>query len=437
MTYQEALAYLEQASSFGIKPGLERITALMDVLGNPQEDYKIVHVTGTNGKGSVTSYISYALFTSGLRVGRFTSPHLQSYTERIQINDGNITEEAFGKLISRVKVAVDTIISNGIEAPTQFEILTAAAFLFFKDQGVDYAVVEVGLGGLLDSTNIVTPKVSVITNVTIDHQAYCGDTVEEIARHKAGIIKPKVPVVTAAQDTPLNIIEDVAKKQHAKIYVFNKDFGIDSRSAVTGGQMITVSTNDAAPAMLFTTMVGIHQSVNLACALMAVRLLMKEDTNISEETMREGFARTTWAGRFEVKRGLDRTFIFDGAHNAAGAESFAMTYNELFKGTPKTVVMAILKDKDQEAIIREVVKSGDTVLVVSAPTDRTEVPENLVEVIRRTVPKVTAQTAESIEAALALALAYKHTKTGDIIAVCGSLYILGDARQWFFHEMSH
>lgn len=168
MTYQEALAYLEQASSFGIKPGLERITALMDVLGNPQEDYKIVHVTGTNGKGSVTSYISYALFTSGLRVGRFTSPHLQSYTERIQINDGNITEEAFGKLISRVKVAVDTIISNGIEAPTQFEILTAAAFLFFKEQGVDYAVVEVGLGGLLDSTNIVTPKVSVITNVTID-----------------------------------------------------------------------------------------------------------------------------------------------------------------------------------------------------------------------------------------------------------------------------
>ena len=197
MTYQEALAYLEQASSFGIKPGLERITALMEALGNPQEDYKIVHVTGTNGKGSVTSYISYALFTSGLRVGRFTSPHLQSYTERIQINDGNITEEAFGKLISRVKIAVDTIISNGIEAPTQFEILTAAAFLFFKDQGVDYAVVEVGLGGLLDSTNIVTPKVSVITNVTIDHQAYCGDTVEEIARHKAGIIKPKVPVVTS------------------------------------------------------------------------------------------------------------------------------------------------------------------------------------------------------------------------------------------------
>ena len=300
---------------------------------------------------------------------------------------------------------------------------------------MDYAVVEVGLGGLLDSTNIVTPKVSVITNVTIDHQAYCGDTIEEIAHHKAGIIKPKIPVVTAAQDAPLRIIEEAAKEKHARVYAFNKDFGIDSRSAVTGGQMITVSTNDSAPAMLFTTMAGIHQSVNLACALMAVRLLMKEDTNISEETMREGFARTTWAGRFEVKRGLDRTFIFDGAHNAAGAESFSMTYAELFKDTPKTIVMAILKDKNQDAIIREVVKAGDTVLVVPAPTDRTEVPEVLVEKIRHIVPKAIAQTSDSVEDALALA--YKHTKTGDIITVCGSLYILGDARQWFNHEMSH
>ena len=435
MTYEEALTYLEDTSSFGIKPGLERIRALLQALGNPERDYKIIHVTGTNGKGSVTTYISYALFTSGLRVGRFTSPHLQSYTERIQINDGNITEEAFGNLISRVKVAVDTIIANGIEAPTQFEILTAAAFLFFKEQDVDYEVVEVGLGGLLDSTNIVTPKVSVITNVTIDHQKYCGDTIEEIAHHKAGIIKSKIPVVTAAQDAPLRIIEEVAKEKHARVYAFNKDFGIDSRSAVTGGQMITVSTNDAAPAMLFTTMAGIHQSVNLACALMAVRLLMKEDKSISEETMREGFARTTWAGRFEVKRGLDRTFIFDGAHNAAGAESFSITYGELFKDAPKTIVMAILKDKNQDAIIREVVKAGDTVLVVPAPTDRTEVPEVLVEKIRHIVPKAIAQTADSVKDALALA--YKHTKNGDIIAVCGSLYILGDARQWFNHEMSH
>ncbi|MDU4466495.1 MAG: Mur ligase family protein, partial [Veillonella sp.] len=280
MTYEEALTYLEDTSSFGIKPGLERIRALLQALGNPERDYKIIHVTGTNGKGSVTTYISYALFTSGLRVGRFTSPHLESYTERIEINDVQISKDAFGNLIDCVRQGVDTIIANGVEPPTQFEILTAAAFLFFKEQGVDYAVVEAGLGGLLDSTNVVTPVVSVITNVTLDHQAYCGNTVEEIAKHKAGIIKEGVPVVTAAQEGPLKVIEETAEEKHAPLYVFNKKFGIDSRSVVPGGQLITVSAIGAPPAMLFTTMAGIHQSVNLACALQAVRLVMEHDDAI-------------------------------------------------------------------------------------------------------------------------------------------------------------
>ena len=405
MTYEEALTYLEDTSSFGIKPGLDRIRALLQALGNPERDYKIIHVTGTNGKGSVTTYISYALFTSGLRVGRFTSPHLESYTERIEINDVQISKDAFGNLIDCVR------------------------------QGVDYAVVEAGLGGLLDSTNVVTPVVSVITNVTLDHQAYCGNTVEEIAKHKAGIIKEGIPVVTAAQEGPLKVIEDTAEEKHAPLYVFNKKFGIDSRSVVPGGQLITVSAIGAPPAMLFTTMAGIHQSVNLACALQAVRLVMEHDDAISEETMREGFARATWAGRFEIKKALDRTFIFDGAHNAAGAESFGMTYHELFGDTPKTMVMAILSDKDEMGIIREVVKPKDTVIAVAAPTPRTEVPEKLVETVRQCVKEVVAQTEDSVSSALDLAL--QSTQDGDIIVVCGSLYILGEARGWLQNRMSH
>ncbi|WP_456155609.1 bifunctional folylpolyglutamate synthase/dihydrofolate synthase [Veillonella sp.] len=435
MTYEEALAYLEDTSSFGIKPGLERIQALMQALGNPERDYKIIHVTGTNGKGSVTTYISYALFTSGLRVGRFTSPHLESYTERIEINDVQISKEAFGELISRVRQGVEQIIADGVEAPTQFEILTAAAFLFFKEQGVDYAVIEAGLGGLLDSTNVVKPIVSVITNVTLDHQAYCGDTVEEIAKHKAGIIKEGVPVVTAAQGGPLGVIEDAAKEKHAPLYIFNRKFGIDSRSVVPGGQIMTISSVDAAPAMLFTTMAGVHQSVNLACALQAVRLVMEQDDAISEETMREGFARATWAGRFEIKKALDRTFIFDGAHNAAGAESFSMTYQELFGDKPKTIVMAILSDKDENGIICEVVKPKDTVIAVAAPTPRTETPEQLVEKVRQCVKQVVAQTEESVSDALELAL--QSTQAGDTIVVCGSLYILGEARAWLQDRLSH
>ena len=435
MTYEEALAYLEDTSSFGIKPGLERIQALMQALGNPERDYKIIHVTGTNGKGSVTTYISYALFTSGLRVGRFTSPHLESYTERIEINDVQISKDAFGELISRVRQGVEQIIADGVEAPTQFEILTAAAFLFFKEQGVDYAVIEAGLGGLLDSTNIVKPIVSVITNVTLDHQAYCGDTVEEIAKHKAGIIKEGVPIVTAAQGGPLGVIEEAAKEKHAPLYIFNRKFGIDSRSVVPGGQIMTISAVDVAPAMLFTTMAGVHQSVNLACALQAVRLIMEQDDAISEETMREGFARATWAGRFEIKKALDRTFIFDGAHNVAGAESFNMTYQELFEDKPKTIVMAILSDKDENGIIREVVKPKDTVIAVAAPTPRTEIPEQLVENVRQCVKQVVAQTEESVSDALELAL--RSTQAGDNIVVCGSLYILGEARAWLQDRLSH
>ena len=435
MTYEEALAYLEDTSSFGIKPGLERIQALMQALGNPERDYKIIHVTGTNGKGSVTTYISYALFTSGLRVGRFTSPHLESYTERIEINDVQISKDAFGELINRVRQGVEQIIADGVEAPTQFEILTAAAFLFFKEQGVDYAVIEAGLGGLLDSTNVVKPIVSVITNVTLDHQAYCGDTVEEIAKHKAGIIKEGIPVVTAAQGGPLGVIEEAAKDKHAPLYIFNRKFGIDSRSVVPGGQIMTISAVDMAPAMLFTTMAGVHQSVNLACALQAVRLIMEQDDAISEETMREGFARATWAGRFEIKKALDRTFIFDGAHNAAGAESFNMTYQELFEDKPKTIVMAILSDKDENGIIREVVKPKDTVIAVAAPTPRTEIPEQLVENVRQCVKQVVAQTEESVSDALELAL--RSTQARDNIVVCGSLYILGEARAWLQDRLSH
>ena len=338
-------------------------------------------------------------------------------------------------MIDCVRQGVDKIIADGVEPPTQFEILTAAAFLFFKEQGVDYAVVEAGLGGLLDSTNVVTPVVSVITNVTLDHQAYCGNTVEEIAKHKAGIIKEGVPVVTAAQEGPLKVIEETAEEKHAPLYVFNKKFGIDSRSIVPGGQLITVSAIGAPPAMLFTTMAGIHQSVNLACALQAVRLVMEHDDAISEETMREGFARATWAGRFEIKKALDRTFVFDGAHNAAGAESFGMTYHELFGDTPKTMVMAILSDKDEMGIIHEVVKPKDTVIAVAAPTPRTEVPEKLVETVRQCVKGVVAQTEDSVSSALDLAL--QSTQDGDIIVVCGSLYILGEARGWLQNHMSH
>lgn len=429
MTYEEAISYLESTSTFGIKPGLTRIQSILDALDNPERAYKIIHVTGTNGKGSTAAYISYALFMSGLKVGRFTSPHLESYTERIMINDTMISEEAFADALDNVRDVVNTLTKKGMEYPTQFELLTATAFLYFKMQTVEYAVIEVGLGGLLDSTNVVLPEVSVITNVTIDHTAYCGTTVEEIAKHKAGIIKAGVPVVTAAQSSALDIIENTAQEKHAPLYVYNKAFSIDSRSAITvgdtKGQMVTISDEGGNPAMLFTKLCGIHQAVNLSCALMVVRLLMTKESKISEETMREGFARTEWPGRFEILSVDGRTFILDGAHNAAGSEAFEMTYKELFQNKPKTLIMAIMKDKEIPQIISQVVKEGDRVFTVAAQSqlERSETPKDLANRIGDNATPISSVSS-------ALEEAIRETNTGDIVAICGSLYILGEVRRW-------
>lgn len=424
MNYEEAIAYLEGIAPFGIQPGLERITALLTELGNPQNFYKTIHVTGTNGKGSVSSFIQYGLQVSGIQTGLFTSPHLGTYNERFRIGETVITDEDFSSIIGRVKKAVEVIVKEGVESPTQFEVLTAAGFLYFKEQGVEYAVIEVGLGGSLDSTNVITPILSVITNVTIDHTDYCGNTVEEIAKVKSGIIKKGVPLITAAQSPALEVIKKVAQEHQSKYYIFNTDFGIDSRSSMKMGQMITVSTAAGKKAMLFTSLLGVHQAVNLACATQALWILMKEDSRISEETMREGLSRARWSSRFEILEVQGRTLILDGAHNAAGAESFQMTYEELFKSEPKTVVLSVLQDKELSPMIASLIGENDKVITVPAPTPRTYKPEELAK-------KMPVEALWSNTVSEGLSKALEITPKGGIIAVCGSLYIQGEAQDWY------
>lgn len=429
MTYEEVLSFLSERLTFGIKPGLERVNALLDAVGHPERDYKTIHVTGTNGKGSVTAYIASVCYQSGCKVGRYTSPHLMDYTERIRINDVDISQEDFGIYIGKIAETAPRNAEGQIEA-TEFDILTAAAFLYFKDQGVDYAVIEVGMGGLLDSTNIITPLVSVITNVTLDHTKYCGNTVQEIAQQKAGIIKSSVPVVTAAQVPALAVIEKTAKKKKAPLYVFDKDFSIASRFASTMGQMITFKEEGKPDAMLFTRLQGRHQAVNLACAAKACRLLMQSDSRISEETMREGLAMTAWPGRFEIIKIDGRTIVLDGAHNAAGAEAFHMTYEEVFKDRPKQLVMAILADKDISSIVAQVVLPKDNVITVPAPTPRTMNPEKLAHMM-----PVEAEAASSVAAGMDKAWQTMDKET--VLVVCGSLYILGQVKAWLAEKQAN
>lgn len=300
MTYEESIAWLEQAASFGIKPGMERIQALLDHLDHPEKAYRVIHVTGTNGKGSVCAMITSVLENATLKVGRYVSPHLIEYTERIYCNGHDISREDFARAADTVRKAAEAVQAEGTEAPTEFELLTAMAFWYFREQKVDYAVVEVGLGGLLDSTNVVEPVVSVITNVAMDHMAYLGDTLEKIAHQKAGIIKEGVPVVTAAQHIPLKTIKKEAHAKKSRLYFYGRDFEIDSRSKWKNGQVVVVKRKDMPKdlekGLLFVPFVGPHQAVNAAVATMALTIVMKQDDRVNENDLREGSpGRAGWA----------------------------------------------------------------------------------------------------------------------------------------------
>lgn len=218
MNYQESISRLEEASVFGIKPGLERMQKILAVLGNPEKACKMIHITGTNGKGSVAAMITSVLENTNLRVGRFTSPHLIDYTERIYLGGKDISREDFAKAATVVFKAHDELVAAGEEALTEFELLTAIAFWYFRENKADYAVMEVGMGGRFDATNVVMPVVSVITNVAMDHMQYLGNTLQEIAREKAGIIKEGIPVVTAAQHVALKELKKDAHNKKARIY---------------------------------------------------------------------------------------------------------------------------------------------------------------------------------------------------------------------------
>lgn len=427
MTYEESIAWLEQAASFGIKPGMERIQALLDHLDHPEKAYRVIHVTGTNGKGSVCAMITSVLENATLKVGRYVSPHLIEYTERIYCNGHDISREDFARAADTVRKAAEAVQAEGTEAPTEFELLTAMAFWYFREQKVDYAVVEVGLGGLLDSTNVVEPVVSVITNVAMDHMAYLGDTLEKIAHQKAGIIKEGVPVVTAAQHIPLKTIKKEAHAKKSRLYFYGRDFEIDSRSKWKNGQVVVVKRKDMPKdlekGLLFVPFVGPHQAVNAAVATMALTIVMKQDDRVNENDLREGLARARWMGRFEIHDVRGIPVVFDGAHNPAGAEALSESLAEQYPDKRRLIVFASLQDKDTDTVISLLVRKDDKVFLTEAPTPRSRKTSELAGMF-------TCETKEEPSVAQALADAVAEAGEGDMVLVCGSLYILGEALTW-------
>lgn len=421
MNYQESLAYLDSLGKFGIRLGMERIEGLLRELGNPEQQIKTIHVTGTNGKGSVSSMITNILLAANLKTGKFTSPHLVKYNERITINGQDIDDDSFADLLTIVKTAADSVVAKGVcEQPTQFEVLTAAAFLYFALENVDYAVIEVGMGGLWDSTNVITPIVSVITNVSLDHTDRCGKTVERIAMQKAGIIKENVPVVTAAEgDDALGPIKAVAMFKQAKLYIYGRAFWGTEVESSMDGQTFTLHAGEYYSSDYSIRLPGEHQIANTSVAIVAAKLVSKQDDRINELALHIGVANTVWPGRLErIAQAPD--VILDGAHNPAGAEALRKALDKYYPEGKRIFVLGMMGDKDMTGVISRLIRPMDIVYTVKADDGaRAAAAEELAGLVGVQALAM-SRLADAYEAAVSRA------DSDSVVCICGSLYLVGN-----------
>ena len=426
MNYTETLAYLDSLGKFGINLGMERIEDLLKELNNPEQKVRTIHVTGTNGKGSVTSMITNILLVSGLKVGKFTSPHLVRYNERIEVDGEEISDEDFALVVTAVRRAVESVMAKGTDQPTQFEVLTAAAFLHFALQKLDYAVIEVGLGGLWDSTNVITPVVSVITNVSLDHTDRCGKTVEEIAMQKAGIIKDGVPVVTAAEGEALGPIQAMALFKQAPLYIYGKAFTGQEVSSSMEGQTFTLSAGDY-HSNYDVKLPGAHQILNTAVAVVAAKLASKQYSRINELALHQGVALTKWPGRLErISQKPD--VILDGAHNPAGAAVLRAALDKYYSGKKICFIFGMMGDKDISQVITTLFRKEDTIYTVRADEgERAAEPEALAE-------QIGSQAKAMHDLAAAYKTALAEVGEDGLVCVCGSLYLVGTFKKMLLNQ---
>lgn len=427
MNYEESLAYLESLNIFGIKLGLERIQKLLARLELPQERYRTIHVTGTNGKGSVSAMLAGILRHSGIHTGFYSSPHLVSYTERIRVDGQAISEQEFADCLSSIKVYIDQMVADGEECPTQFEVLTALAFFYFAIKHVEYAVIEVGLGGLLDSTNVIVPEVSIITNVTLEHADRCGGTLEGVAHHKAGIIKDDVPVVTAAQGVALDIIRQQAEEKNADIFVAGEDFSAEFISCESNFQRLEFSSGllGAVKEPYTLHLLGKHQIENAAVAVMAAKLIHNLDDRITNKTIDDALSLVSWPARFErVEMGRQK-IIIDGAHNPAGMVALRESLDLYYPAEERVLLLGILKDKDIDTMLDILLRPNDTVVVTVPHSDRASDSQLLAGKVAAHVQHVeaVADNDEAMNRALELANGEK------LLVMAGSLYLVGELRK--------
>ncbi|MBU0728636.1 MAG: bifunctional folylpolyglutamate synthase/dihydrofolate synthase [Proteobacteria bacterium] len=420
MNYKEAWSFLDNLQFFKIKLGLESMSQFLESVGQPQEKLRFIHVAGTNGKGSVAATLLTLLSKAGYKTGLYTSPHLSSVRERFRINDAYISQEDFAQHAGRIRE-----ILNDIQI-TYFEFTTALALLWFADRQVDIAIMEVGLGGRLDATNVITPLVSIITNVSMDHEAYLGNTLEEIASEKAGIIKPGIPVVSGvAEDVSREVVIDTCDKRHAPLYVFGRDFSMEKKLVTHLYHGIDQRTVDN----LLPRLKGNHQTMNTAVALAALEILEHNNFKVNEDIIRQGLSEVHWPGRLEYFRLPDengRQYLLDGAHNPAGIISLVEALAQEFSYERLILVWACMSDKDIAKTLSAIAPISEVIIFTMPESERSATPEKLTSILAAD-QRHKAMASKSV--AHALDIAAQNASEHDLICVAGSLYLVGAARK--------
>ncbi|WP_066632614.1 bifunctional folylpolyglutamate synthase/dihydrofolate synthase [Desulfolucanica intricata] len=425
MEYREAMDYLQNLTKFGFNFGLGRIEELLRRLGNPHTKLKVIHIGGTNGKGSTTAMLASILEEAGYRVGMFTSPHLHSYTERFRINGKQIKTGRIAQLITRLRPYLDAMVEEGFEHPTEFEVCTAMAFLYFAEEEVDLLLLEVGLGGAIDSTNVVTPLVSVLTNIAMDHMDYLGNSIKEITAVKAGIIKPGIPVVTSAGNPEaLEVIQEVCRKNNSALTVIGQQVTPQQLNFSIEGQHFLIDSQNNTYTDLTLPLLGRHQLTNAAVAVAVIEILNQQGYNIPEETVRKGLAGTGWAARLEIMH-QNPTILVDGAHNLDGVKSLRQALLDYFPEKKIILVLGMLGDKERSKVVAELAPLADSAVITKPNSPRAGDWELLAEEARQYVQKV--QVIENISEAVDAALAWAEPE--DLVCITGSLYMVAEARE--------
>lgn len=422
---------LQPRKRFGVHLGLERIQKLLANLGNPHYQVPVIHVAGTNGKGSVCAYLSSVLTQAGYRTGRYTSPHLVDWTERICFNEQQISSEELGNLLIMVQEAIDP----DEESPTQFEVFTAAAWLYFARQKVDVAVVEVGLGGRLDATNVCDhPLVTVITSIGRDHLQQLGSTVGAIAKEKAGILKAECPVIIGQlpEEAEL-VVREYANKLQSPIIKPQPARELDD-----GWVCVNVGTEKKSDSELPTSksikyslpLKGKIQLINSALAIAAVEIIQQLGWKISQEAIVEGIAKTKWPGRMQWTTWNGHKLLLDGAHNQAAAESLRNYVDTLISQQNQsqvkvTWVMGMLSTKEHDEVFKILLRPNDELYLVPVPDHSSAVPAELAQLAKSICSELSlCETSDDLSTALS-AVFSSNASNSNLVVLCGSLYLVG------------